>query len=55
VRQQFYWLRDEILIVPIVLFDVLSKVYLLYLLADRQTGKLRPLVTKMQHFAHLIE
>jgi hypothetical protein len=47
----------EILLVPIALFDVLLQFYLLevYLLADRQAGKLRPLVAKMQHFAHLIE
>jgi hypothetical protein len=38
--------------VSIALFDVLLK---LYLLADWQAGKLRPLVAKMQHFAHLIE
>ena len=45
------------LLVPIALFDVLLQFYLLevYLLADRQAGKLRPLVAKMQHFAHLIE
>jgi hypothetical protein len=42
--------------VSIALFDVLLQILLkVYLLADRQAGKPRPLVAKMQHFAHLIE
>ena len=36
----------------IALFDVVFKAYLL---ADRHAGKLRPLIAKMQNFAHLIE
>jgi hypothetical protein len=40
------------LLVSIVLFDDLLE---FHLLADRQACKLRPLVAKMQHFAHLIE
>jgi hypothetical protein len=41
----------------IALFDAWLQFYLLEvcLLADRQAGKPRPLVTKMQYFAHLIE
>ena len=38
--------------VSIVLFEILLQAYLS---AERQAGKLRPLVAKMQHFAHLIE
>jgi len=41
----------------IALFDVFLRLYLLevYLLANWQAGKPRPLVAKMQHFAHLVE
>ena len=52
VRQRLCLSCAGILLVSIVLFDVLLE---LYLLADRQAGKLRPLVAQMQHFAHLIE
>jgi len=43
--------------VSIVLLEILSQVYLLhvYLFAERQAGKLRPLVAKMRDLAHLIE
>jgi hypothetical protein len=37
--------------ISIALFDVLLK---FDLLVHRQTGKLRPLIAKMQHFAHLV-
>jgi hypothetical protein len=62
VRQRLYLSCAGILRVSIALFEFLLQVYLLkiyllevYLLADRQAGKPRPLVAKMQHFAHLIE
>ena len=40
------------MIVSIVLFDALLK---FYWLVDRHAGKLRPLVTEIKDFAHLIE
>ena len=62
MRQRLYLSCAGILRVSIALFEFLLQVYLLkiyllevYLLADRQPGKPRPLVAKMQHFAHLIE
>jgi hypothetical protein len=39
-------------LVGIALFDALFKVYLL---ADGRAGKLRPLIAKLQNFAHLVE
>ena len=53
----FRSLNVELLLGSIALFDAWLQFYLLevYLLADRQAGKPRPLVAKMQHFAHLIE
>ena len=50
-------LNVELLLGSIALFDAWLQFYLLevYLLADRQAGKPRPLIAKMQHFAHLIE
>lgn len=53
---------SDVLLQVYLLQAYLLQVYLLqahslkvYLLADRQAGKLRPLVTKMEHPAHLIE
>jgi len=46
-----------ILSASITLFDVLLQIHLLqtYLLDDRQAGKPRPLIAKMQHFVHFID
>jgi hypothetical protein len=57
VRQRRCLLSAELLLGSIALFDAWLQFYLLEvrLLAERQAGKPRPLVMKMQHFAHLIE
>jgi hypothetical protein len=57
VRQWRWLLSAKLLLGSIALFDAWLQFYLLEvcLLADRQAGKPRPLVTKMQCFAHLIE
>jgi len=57
VRQRRCLLSAELLLGSIALFGAWLQFYLLEvcLVADRQAGKPRPLVTKMQHFAHLIE
>ena len=51
-RQWDYLRFAGILPASIAVFDVLLQ---LYLVADRQTGKPRPLIAKMQHFAHFID
>ena len=51
-RQWDYLRFAGILLASIAVFDVLLR---LYLVADRQTGKPRPLIAKMQHFAHFID
>jgi len=56
-RRRLYLPRAIFLFTSIGLFDVLLQAYLLeiYLLAEQHAGKPRPLIAKMQHFAHFIE
>jgi len=57
LRPRHGLLWDSIIPVAVAVFGVVLQVCLfkIYLLADRQAGKLRPLIAKLQNLAHLIE